>query len=122
KSTDSFGNYVITEDDYIDYMTFDDGNFLPNQIISKMTTSSILFLGYSLRDWNLRVLLSRILKRRSHSYTWWAVQHRDDQNSAEQPLIEKMWHEREIELHSRNLKDYVNDLESQIRRAQSFED
>ena len=54
-------SYVITEDSYIDYLSGGDvGALIPIALWQRMTSSSFLFLGYSLSDWNLRVILNRI--------------------------------------------------------------
>ncbi len=55
-------SYVITEDNYIDYLAGGDvGDADPDRAAGeRMTDSHFLFLGYSMRDWNLRVILNRI--------------------------------------------------------------
>ena len=54
-------SYVITEDSYIDYLVGDDvGAQIPFLLMERMEESHFLFLGYSMHDWNLRVILSRI--------------------------------------------------------------
>ena len=54
-------SYVITEDHYIDYLTRTDlANLVPATIAAVLRNRHFLFLGYSLRDWNLRVILHRI--------------------------------------------------------------
>lgn len=55
-------SYVITEDDFIDYITraADANRFLPAALQSSLMSSSYLFLGYTLRDWNLRVLVRQL--------------------------------------------------------------
>ena len=54
-------SFVITEDHYIDYLTRTDlANLVPITLAAKLRRSHFLFLGYSLRDWNLRVILHRI--------------------------------------------------------------
>jgi hypothetical protein len=49
---------VLTEDDYIDFMvnTAQDRELIPPIVQDAMTDNSLLFLGYSLADWNFRVL------------------------------------------------------------------
>ena len=54
-------SYVITEDHYIDYLTRTDiSSHCPGDARGEVRDSHFLFLGYSLRDWNLRVILHRI--------------------------------------------------------------
>ena len=54
-------NYVITEDHYIDYLSRSPiESLVPVQILDKLRDSHCLFLGYTVRDWNLRVFLKRI--------------------------------------------------------------
>ena len=68
-------SYVITEDHYIDYLTRTDiSNFVPVTLAAKLRKSHFLFLGYSLRDWNLRVILHRIWGEQKLTYKSWAIQ------------------------------------------------
>ena len=54
-------NYVITENDYIDYLSRGQiESLVPLQLLNKMRESHCLFLGYRVRDWNLRVFLHRV--------------------------------------------------------------
>jgi SIR2-like domain len=71
--TDAY-SYMITEDDYIEYIAngvFE--KFLPATILGRLRESRLLFLGYSLRDWNLRVFLRRITKSQRLRKQHWAV-------------------------------------------------
>ena len=48
-------SYVITEDHYIDYLSHVElTDSIPIIVLDKLRNSHLLFLGYSLRDWNLR--------------------------------------------------------------------
>ena len=53
-------SYVITEDDYIDYLARGTSRDRPAYLMARMRTSHFLFLGYGMRDWNLRVILRHI--------------------------------------------------------------
>jgi len=58
-------NFAITEDHYIDYLSHQGiKDSLPEMLLAKLTSrtkgSRLLFLGYSPRHWNLRVILRRI--------------------------------------------------------------
>lgn len=62
---DPVGKLAIREDDYIDYLSHRGvKELLPEMLLAKLTkrgwSSHLLFLGYSLRHWNLRVILRRI--------------------------------------------------------------
>ncbi len=67
-------NYVITEDNYIDYLSGSSvEEIVPFQILQKLRSSHCLFLGYDIRDWNLRVFLKRVWGSRIRAMSW-AVQ------------------------------------------------
>jgi hypothetical protein len=56
---------VLTEDDYLDFLVAvsrDEQFLLPHEV-QRASTSSLLFIGYSLADWNFRVVLRAILSR-----------------------------------------------------------
>ena len=68
-------NYVITEDHYIDYLSRSPvESLVPIQILDKLRESHCLFLGYTIRDWSLRVFLKRIWGRRPLGAKSWAVE------------------------------------------------
>lgn len=54
--------FVITEDDYITFLgrMGQHGSLIPADLANLMCSRRMLFLGYGLRDWNLRVLFDRI--------------------------------------------------------------
>lgn len=54
---------VLTEDDYLDFLIHvsEDKKLLPPCIRRAMTSSSLLFLGYKIADWDFRVLFRRII-------------------------------------------------------------
>ncbi len=68
--------YVISEDDYIDYMTRAPmESVLPVNVINRLKNTHVLFLGYGLRDWNLRGLIRKLWGSKSQpARTRWAVQ------------------------------------------------
>lgn len=49
---------VLTEDDYLNFLVnlSSDKDFLPAPVRSALASTSLLFIGYSLSDWNFRVL------------------------------------------------------------------
>jgi DNA-binding SARP family transcriptional activator len=68
-------SFVITEDDYIDYLGRADlAGSVPVGLAAKLRRSHFLFLGYEMADWNLRLILGRIWGERAVAYGSWAVQ------------------------------------------------
>ena len=68
-------SYVITEDHYLEYLARTElTTLLPVQVGKVLRQSHFLFLGYSLADWNLRVLLHRIWGQQVLSWKSWAIQ------------------------------------------------
>lgn len=60
---------VLTEDDYLDFLVnFSSGNYqLPHWIERALAGSTLLFIGYSLADWNFRVLFRGLVMAREQS-------------------------------------------------------
>ena len=98
-------SYVITEDHYIDYLTRTDvANLLPVTLAAKLRQSHILFLGYSLRDWNLRAMFHRIWQERRRSCASWAIQRAPEQ------LEVRFWQKRGVEILDFALDRYITEL------------
>jgi hypothetical protein len=69
---------VLTEDDYLDFLArlASDQELLPSAIRTALAATSLLFIGYSLADWNFRVLFRGLVGSLGASlgYTGVAVQ------------------------------------------------
>jgi hypothetical protein len=102
-------SYVVTEDDYIDCLTRTDiVEFLPPGVVQRMQRCHYLFLGYSLRDWNLRAILHRIRRDRALSNVSWVVHPHPD------PLEEKAWKHRNVETFDFDLDEFARVLLERI--------
>jgi hypothetical protein len=103
-------SFVITEDHYIDFLTRTDiSNLLPITLAVELRKSHFLFLGYGLRDWNLRVILHRIWGEQKLTYKSWAVQLNPG------PLDHEFWQKRGVEIFNVRLEDYVKALETRLQ-------
>lgn len=99
--------YVITEDDYIEFLTrMTKKKAIPAIFGEPFQTKHFLFLGYGLRDWNLRVVLNRIEKdlRRPKGIMSWAVQYNPS------PLERRFWQGRGVEVFNKRLDKFVDEL------------
>ena len=105
-------SFVITEDDYIDYLTRTDlSGLLPVPLPAKLQQSQFLFLGYSLSDWNLRAILHRIWRDRKRSARSWAVQLNPED------IDQKFWSRRDVDIINIDLKHYIDALEERVRKS-----
>jgi hypothetical protein len=107
-------SYVITEDSYIAYLARRDvGGQIPVALRERLSDSHFLFLGYSLRDWNLRVILNRIWGSQQLDLKSWAVQREPEGPAAE--IEQTLWRDRgDVELHYVPLHEYVSRLEEHV--------
>jgi DNA-binding SARP family transcriptional activator len=98
-------SFVVTEDDYIDYLAHSDvAGAVPVALAAKLRRSHFLFLGYTMGDWNLRVVLNRLWSGQPLSYRSWAVQPKA------QPLEREFWRRRDVDVHDLPLDRYVETL------------
>lgn len=106
-------NYVITEDDYIDYMSEGDiESIVPQQLLGKLRDySHLLFLGHEMHDWSLRVFLIRIFGDRGLPNTSWAIQ-RDPSR-----LDERFWQRIGVDLAATPLDGYVKQLGGRLTQV-----
>jgi hypothetical protein len=110
-------SYVVTEDDYIDCLTRTDiVTLLPPSVVQRMQRCHYLFLGYSLRDWNLRAILHRIRRDRALANESWVVSSRPD------PLEEKAWNNRNVEMFEADLDDFAEELDARMTPLASATD
>ena len=101
-------SFVITEDHYIDYLTRTDLKRIPVMLAKTLRTTSFLFLGYSLSDWNMRAFMHRIWEQRNVGRRSWSIQF--DASDLERTF----WASRDIEIHNVSLIEYVANLESAV--------
>jgi len=98
-------SFVTTEDDYIYYLSKSDvAGAVPVSLAAKLRRSHFLFLGYTMGDWNLRVILNRLWSDQPLSYRSWAVQPKA------QPLEREFWRRRDVDVHDLQLERYVETL------------
>jgi hypothetical protein len=102
-------SYVITEDHYIDYLTQTDiSNLVPVTLAARLRRSHFLFLGYSMADWNLRVILHRIWGQQALTYQSWSIQ------LDPKPIEEGFWRKRGVEILHAPLEDYIDALAAHL--------
>jgi hypothetical protein len=104
-------SFVITEDDYIGYLAHRDiSRLVPLQLQAKLRNSGFLFLGYGLRDWNLRVIMHRLWRDQELRSASWAVQLRADE------LEKRFWKTHNVDIVESPLETYVGKLREALLR------
>jgi hypothetical protein len=108
-------SYVITEDNYIDYLSRGDiADQIPMTLRAQMADSHFLFLGYSLRDWNLRVILNRLWGQQALDAKSWAIQ-REQPHAKISEIESKLWNDRgDVDLLYVALEEYVAKLSAEM--------
>jgi hypothetical protein len=97
--------FVITEDHYIEYLAEEAlEKLLPSTLLDKLRNDHLLFLGYSLKDWNFRVFLRRLKRERRTRRNSWAVMLKPDETDG------KFWAENKVEIKEMALDDYMKAL------------
>ena len=105
-------SYVITEDHYIEYLTrMDLDSMRPEPILTALRNSHLLFLGYSLQDWNLKAMLHKLWTERLTDRDWWAIQLHAD------ALEVKAWGRRGIEIFDLDLEGWVRALSKRFHES-----
>lgn len=109
-------SFVITEDDYVDYLAQIE-TVLPPVLRAHFQECSFLFLGYGLRDWNLRVILKNLSASfevrtgrgsRAAALPSWAIQR------APSPIEQVLWSKRGVDIFDVDLDEFVRNLSRRL--------
>jgi len=102
-------SFVITEDDYIDYLGSSDvAAAVPVALAARLRRSHFLFLGYEMVDWNLRLVMHRVWGNRPVAYRSWAV---DPEPTA---LERAFWRRFDVDVLAVEPDEYVGLLERRL--------
>ena len=102
-------SYVITEDHYIDYLAQENlPKLIPAYLMARMRTSHFLFLGYGMRDWNLRVILRHIWSEQTRHFASWAIQ------LAPGEIDRRFWDRHGVEIVDAALEEWVDTMRAEL--------
>ena len=108
-NTSSNDSYLITEEDYVDFLGRSGGNYIPPYISGLFANKNFLFLGYSLADWNVRVILRKLLKTTIGKVRFWAiVRGRSD-------IEQSVWQAQNLNIYPMNLLEFTAKLSQHIK-------
>jgi len=108
-------SYVLTEDSYIDYLAGPPvSKQIPSTLLAKMADSHFLFLGYSMRDWNMRVILKQLWGGNQLGSKSWSVQLQQTGEAARE-VERQLWIRRgDVDLIYAPLKKYIERLDAAL--------
>ncbi len=102
-------SFVVSEDDHIDHLAQAEISVtLPVAVAARLRRSHVLFLGYPLEDWGVRVFMHRVWGRERVGYRSWAI------GQALTTFEQQLWNERGIESFGVPLDDYLDDLVTRV--------
>lgn len=100
--------FVITEDHYIDYLVEKNFfNLVPPKVGQKLRNGRLLFLGYRLRGWNLRIIMRRMWGEERFQDTCWAIEDGAFKD-------EQYWKKRNVEVLGLGLQTFVEEIEKRL--------
>ena len=76
--------------------------------MARMRTSHFLFLGYGMRDWNLRVILRHIWSEQTRHFASWAIQ------LAPGEIDRRFWDRNGVELVDAALEEWVDTMRAEL--------
>ena len=115
EDVDKFDSFVITEEDYTDFLSRMD-SAVPPAFSEYFHDRGFLFLGYGLKDWNLRVLLRKIREKRADA----DVQNRIPNYAMllNPPAFERrIWGNRGVDIFDTGLDDFVQGMQKELSKT-----
>jgi hypothetical protein len=103
-------SFLITEEHYVDFLGRPDSSQIPPLLMRIMRDSSFLFLGYGLRDWNVRVMLHKLMRERNKTrkINSWAVVKKAS-------LAEKrLWAAHNVKIFEVDLQTFAQELKARL--------
>jgi hypothetical protein len=113
RARDEGDSYVITEDDYVDFLARMTGqNAVPAIFMRYFRMRHFLFMGYGLGDWNLRVVLKNLKSlpgagpddHDDEDLISWAIQYKPSE------LEQELWRSRQVKIYNVDINQFAKRL------------
>jgi hypothetical protein len=93
---------------------------IPAQILDYLRHRSLLFLGYSLRDWNLRLILRNLntvlmqgqpirMDENGDEVLSWSIQLHPS------PVETELWGKRSVKIYDQNVEEFARQVQPEIK-------
>jgi hypothetical protein len=119
-------NLVVTEEDYINFLA----NALSSQeqkkllryVLAKISEASTLFIGYSLEDWNFRVVFKATAEKSGKTgYAVQLIEHGTERDRINRAMVE-FWDKKNVDIINADARLFVEDLAAAMKEDLSGED
>lgn len=98
-------SFVVTEDDHINLISrIGAEKVIPSILFEIFSNNHFLFLGYSLRDWDIRLFLSKVVRYTASSKRSWAILRSPTMADA------LLWNARGVDIYDSNINEIVEEL------------
>jgi hypothetical protein len=105
KDNEQNDSYLITEEDYVDFLGRAGGSYVPPYVNGLMKDKNFLLLGYSLADWNVRVILRKLLKQATRdSVRFWAIV------NGHSDIQQELWQAHKLNIYPMDLLTFADEL------------
>jgi hypothetical protein len=108
------GEVLVTEEDYIRYLTVANvqGRGVPNVVAGSLKASTILFLGYSLEDWDFRTIFKSLIEplERHAQFRSFAFQRKPSTHWT------KFWNRKHVDILDMDVGQFAEKLEKKCSR------
>jgi hypothetical protein len=118
RQTRQWDSFVITEEDYVDFLSRMTGqSAIPARFMLHFRKRRFLFIGYGMRDWNLRVMFRNLKTALSHSeiepgkepatsisedeLRSWAIQSKPSE------LEQMLWRARKVNIYDMEIDNFI---------------
>jgi hypothetical protein len=112
---------VLTEDDYLDFLialSERRDELMPHQILGALSSTSLIFVGYSLADWDFRVLHRGLVVRGEPSLRRLSVTVQLKRTDAMASYLDKYFRRMEVSVYWGDASSFAKDLRAHWERHQ----
>jgi hypothetical protein len=121
---------VITEEDYINFLTnamglHDDYKKLPTAIMGRVAEGTIVFVGYSLEDWNFRTIFKATVEAHATPGKSYAIQFWDlskgetDTQLTRREALTRFWDRKGVDILNVQADQFMDDLLTAMQNEQA---
>jgi SIR2-like domain len=123
RQLDKWHSYVVSEEDYIDFLSrMTSQTAVPALFAAHFRPRQFLFLGYSLSDWNFRVVLRNLETplpgqvvgagvEAEEELRSWAIQYQPSR------LEQKLWDRRNVNIYDLDINEFTRRLRQAVHEA-----